>query len=296
MQLTQDGFARARGYLYEQARPLERALFRRVFEDQSVDAASAELARFQNGDGGFGNAIEPDFRAPQSSPMATTVGLQVAVELELDGAHPIVARAVDYLEGAFDEALDAWPSTPSTVNDFPHAPWWHRGETIDAKSLRLNPGVEIAAYIIRWGSMDLAAWIAKTLSMAELLSPDQLLCCIRLAQTPGLDTDAQGAVSDLIEASLPTAVEQDPNRWTAYCIKPLTAAPFADSLLADPLSAAVETQLDFEIERQDASGAWQPHWTWGTQYPTDWEIAKAEWSGVITLEMLRSLAAFGRID
>ena len=36
----------------------------------------AELAGFQNDDGGYGNRIEPDFWLPGSSPMATTIGLQ----------------------------------------------------------------------------------------------------------------------------------------------------------------------------------------------------------------------------
>ena len=53
-------------YITENARPLELAVFRYFFEEGSNKDVIDELSRFQNADGGFGHALEPDFFNPNS--------------------------------------------------------------------------------------------------------------------------------------------------------------------------------------------------------------------------------------
>ena len=57
--LTKPEFEQAANYLRTQARPLERALFAYHFEGGPIDTVYAELAKFQNADGGF-FGLEPD--------------------------------------------------------------------------------------------------------------------------------------------------------------------------------------------------------------------------------------------
>ena len=76
MQLQKARFESARGFVHERARPLDRALFSALFENGDAAAVSNALVAFRNEDGGFGNALEPDFRLPASSPMATSMALQ----------------------------------------------------------------------------------------------------------------------------------------------------------------------------------------------------------------------------
>ena len=73
--LSRERFDQAALFLKTQARPLERALFELWFEGASSKAVLNALACFQNADGGFGCALEPDMRAPQSSALATGIGL-----------------------------------------------------------------------------------------------------------------------------------------------------------------------------------------------------------------------------
>jgi arginine/ornithine N-succinyltransferase beta subunit len=63
--LNREAFGRASQYLLTQARPLERALFEHRFEGANMDKVIAELAGFQNEDGGFGQALEADLRTPR---------------------------------------------------------------------------------------------------------------------------------------------------------------------------------------------------------------------------------------
>ena len=65
--LSREAFNQAREFLKTQARPLDRALFEVRFEGASVEHVVDELAAFQNKDGGFGHALEPDLRTPTSS-------------------------------------------------------------------------------------------------------------------------------------------------------------------------------------------------------------------------------------
>ena len=70
------------------------------------------LARFQNDDGGYGNRIEPDFWLPDSSPMATTIGLQYLAAAGAPAEWPEVRRAIGYLATTFDEETPGWEPTP----------------------------------------------------------------------------------------------------------------------------------------------------------------------------------------
>jgi hypothetical protein len=65
-QLGGEAFERARQFLIEQARPLERAFFKHRLEGATMDGALAELARFQNRDGGFGLSALSGALSPNS--------------------------------------------------------------------------------------------------------------------------------------------------------------------------------------------------------------------------------------
>ncbi|MEM1435940.1 MAG: hypothetical protein AAGG11_17915 [Pseudomonadota bacterium] len=299
MKLSEAGFCRARDGIFEHGRKLERLRFEHCFEHAGREAATAELATYQNPDGGFGNGIEPDFWLPDSSPMATTVGLQVARELGLDAGHPIVDAALDYLSLTFAADLRGWYAVPRTVNDYPHAPWWHRqpGVEPDPHALRLNPGAEIVGYLLSWGRGDFREWVADLVDGAGVLESHQLLCCLRLADAPGLDKTNREAVLELIRRSAPAAIETDPSRWAGYCLKPLAAVPKPDALLFEAFADPIAVQLDYEIEQQcEATGLWLPHWSWLTSYPESWSLAKLRWAGIITLDTLRSLGHYDRIE
>src|SRR5689334_19328631 len=61
--------ATASDFLWRNARLLERHLFAYHFADGSSDPVRAALRAYQNADGGFGQALEPDKRCPDSQPI-----------------------------------------------------------------------------------------------------------------------------------------------------------------------------------------------------------------------------------
>lgn len=55
---------KAKNFIYRNARPLDFARWQYHFENGRAEDAINVLSHYQNEDGGFGHALEPDFRMP----------------------------------------------------------------------------------------------------------------------------------------------------------------------------------------------------------------------------------------
>src|SRR6185312_6889470 len=136
----------AQDFIWRNARLIERYLFTCLFANGSKDPVLAALCAYQNEDGGFGNALEPDKRCPSSQPQDIEIALHILDAI--DAMHdPMVKRACDYLvtittpDGGVPYAL------PS-VNAYPHAPWW---TVEDNPPASLNPTAAIAGLLLKHG-------------------------------------------------------------------------------------------------------------------------------------------------
>ena len=308
--LSADSLARALGFIAAHGRPVERALAAFHFGDGTLADARQALGVYQNDDGGYGHGLEPDFLLPASSAMATSIALQYAADLGLEGADPRVGRALDYLAGSRDAVLGCWPATPATVNGHPHAPWWHHDpDKVNADALVLNPGAELVGHFFRWGrGVEATAWLDQTLAClaarTEVEGPGleghELLCCTRLADSPNLPTDARAAIMQAVMAQVDRLVETVPENWDDYCIKPMTAAPSPNAALGDYLADSIRQQIPYELACQGrdegddggGDGGWQPHWTWYGNFPETWEDIRPGIAGMITFQMLMALKAW----
>jgi hypothetical protein len=311
VQLTREAFRRARHYLLTYARPLDRALFTHRFEGGPVEDVLAELAHFQNEDGGFGRALEPDMRTPTSSALATGIGLRLLRELGCTADQPMVRRAIAYLRATYDPETRVWHVIPPDANDHPHAPWWHDQEGSLARTFGqflIIPRAQLVASLVHLTAHQTQPWdgwldevTADTVAAIESTESlgagggEDLDHAIELAEAEGLPPDLRERLVRRVRAVVSTAVIQDPREWTSYCLSPLKVVHAPGSLVADLLADAVQLHLGWVIEHQTAQGTWEPNWTWGNMYPDVWPQARQEWSGEITLETLTTLKAFGRI-
>src|SRR6476660_9980996 len=88
--------ARAADFVWRNARLLDRHLFARRFRGASPEHVIHALRPYQNEDGGFGNALEPDLRGPESEPVPLEHALQTLDEVG-DFDAEIVQRGCDWL-------------------------------------------------------------------------------------------------------------------------------------------------------------------------------------------------------
>ncbi len=304
--LTREAQACAKAFVEQYARPLEQWIYAYEFEQGPKDAIFEALAAFQNPDGGFGNALEPDLRLPDSSVLATTVGLQVLREFDAPADHPLVRGALRYLLHTFDPAAMAWPIIPPHTDNAPHAPWWTYGDNVAASwnGFLVNPRVEIIGYLWNYAPPGLPAWVRERLTAAAVAYLDEhtdkiqmfdLLCYNRLVKTRTLPEDTRATLIAKLTPLVGHLVVKDPAEWVNYNLMPLELVDSPDSPFAAVLGDVVAQNLDFEIAYQGDDGAWHPKWLWYGLYPDTWPTAEREWSGVITLRTLKTLRNFGRL-
>ena len=124
---------------------------------------------------------------------------------------------------------------------------------------------------------------------------DTLVYALRLADAPELANNFKSRLEPRLREVADQIVTRDPKAWSSYAAPPLKLSPNPDSLVTDLMPDDLQVHLDYLIEQQTPEGSWEPTWNWGDFYPTDWEQAKQEWRGVLTLDSLISLRVFGRI-
>lgn len=135
---------RAGEFLRAHGRDIERARFAYHFENAPVQRVIDALAAYQNDDGGFGNGLEVDIKAPDSNPFATELALLICIQTGIPGSHDLLQRTERYLEETQHEDGD-WRFSGG-VYEHELAPWFAAWEWPS-----LNPGCTTAGLLRELG-------------------------------------------------------------------------------------------------------------------------------------------------
>lgn len=303
--LSKEKFQLARKYILEHARPLDQALFTFHFEQGAQDKVIEELLPFQNQDGGFGNAIEPDFRLPTSSPMATTIGLQYLKDIQASANEPIVKDAISYLIDSFNLDKQRWKAVPKEINDFPHAPWWNFNSEEDRCGVEetwANPSAEIVSYLNQYHLLVDRKFLEHVNNLAvdqlkllpEKIEMHDFLCYLRLLES--VEGENFEIILQKLRGSARLTVTLQPEEWSGYGARPLQIVTSPSSPFYDSLMSELELNLDYEIESMTEVGSWKPNWSWFGQYDDEWKQAESDWTGYLTVQKLLTLKKFNRIE
>ena len=288
-----DAFAAGDRFLLNDARLLERRLFASCFLGQPATGVVDALRGYQNTDGGFGHALEPDTRCPASLPIYVETAFQaLATAGTVD--HDMVTRACDFLARTAEKA-DAGGAVPpafDVIESFPRAAHW----TDWTYQPGLNPTAGLAGLLYQlgvghpwraagtaycWQQLDSGGLPGDAHALMETL--------VFLEHVPDRDRAGRHAAA-LAEnlASIPM-VHLDPDA-TGYGLSPLAFAPLATSqwrtLFTD---AQIDGHLDRLQKNQQDDGGWPIAW----EPPS--EAARCEWRGAVTLGALRTLTSYGRL-
>ncbi|GKV54953.1 hypothetical protein NCCP2222_09000 [Sporosarcina sp. NCCP-2222] len=291
--ITKDQALQAVKFMKEKARPLEKALYEFDFEDGSPDKVLEELHAFQNEDGGFGNGLEPDFRCEASSALATTIGLHHLSHIGADDSNQMVERAVHYMLQTFDEQQMGWEIVPKEVETAPRAIWWNYGGDWPWG----NPSADVIGLLHHYRKLVPDDLLHKLTAFAvdyvcQLTASDhhEIQCIVRMMDALP-ETEANriaGKVNELLIANVTT----NPDKWSGYCLLPLQIVTSPESPFAELFKDSIPANIEHLLSTQDEDGSWKPAWAWG-QFEEEFQQAKMEWSGVLTLDHIRVLHAFG---
>ncbi|MTI49273.1 MAG: hypothetical protein FH761_15680 [Firmicutes bacterium] len=303
--LSKETFLKASNVIKEKGRPIDFFVFQSHFFKKDEDKIINELKKFQNEDGGFGNNLEPDFRLPSSSPMATSIAFQHLIKFDdnIEDKEMII-KGLDYLEKVFISERNGWLAIPQKVNDYPHTPWWHVNEDTGECPIDNhwgNPSAEIIGYLYNYRE-HLAKLNADKLvdySIDYLNQKDQfqsfheIYCYIRLYKILPLELSAR--FYDKLKIAVGELVSLDSKEWSnQYVARPL-------DFIKDPENTFgiddiyIEENLNYLIEILEEKNAILP--SWGSKfYNSDMDNAWNEWIGVLTLRALLVLDSFSRIE
>lgn len=310
---TKKAIAGFEGYIESSARPLERALLhhRRAPGPEAATQVIDALLEYRNPDGGFGRALEPDYRARASSALATNIALGTVVKLEDRAPLPpelrartrreVVAPALAWLIAKLDRERSVWPIVGQEGEAEPHAPWWTADKLTESfGGFLLNPTAECAAYLIRFGDkeqcalgLSLAPTLVERACVALGRFPGEALDPLRaLAAGPSLPEALRAELAALLSQVVAELVMRDESRWGEYCLRPYRAAPSPASPGAAELEHLVRRSLDWLIEHRDADGSIAPNWSWFGLFPETWPLAEKEWRGKLALEAIEILESW----
>ncbi len=285
------------------------ARFRHAFEGAAAGEVLDALCAYQNGDGGFGRALEPDCRAPDSSVLATMMALRVLHELAVPAEETLLISAVDWLRAHLHTDLDGsvWPFLPPQAEAHPHAPWWNQAEPGELArtfgGFRVNPRAEIVGRLWHWPELLPEGLLAQL----TLEARDSMLAGLEkgdvnghaaaavFAGTLDIAGDHRLPVLEYLADVLPGRVQTTPDEFAQYGLNPLMVAPTPEHPLAHALEEPLSTALLHLITSQAEDGSWGPGWNWLGQFPEDWPTAEAEWRSALTLDALLTLKAWGRL-
>lgn len=289
----------AQDFLWRTARLLERLRFEHLFRDLPAEPVLAALTAYRNPDGGFGNALEPDFRGPVSQPTTSDFALRVLDEI--GRPDPAIVAGVFGNIAAVSTSDGAVPTVLSDGADYPRAPWWNPDPE---QKPNLLPTAGLAGFLHEHGIEH--PWLepATEWTWAALdgipgrLAAGEWLLQVSYEARAGLtfldsvpDRDRAIETTDRLGAALKDsgALLMEPGD-KAEGLVPLEAAPTPDSVARRWFDdATIEAHLDATIEAREADGGWTVPWD-------IWEPATGpEWRGIITVEKLRMLRAYGRI-
>jgi len=297
-------FNQLNSYMDTEVRPLERSIFNYYFNDSSCDDILDSLEVFQNSDGGFGQGIEPDFKLVESSSMATSIGLRHLSMIDKnDRAQKMIAKAIEYLEATFDNDRNGWYSVKGEVNDYPHAPWWEFREDINMTVIDYswgNPTAELIGYLYKYkkylNKLDVYSLINYAISnlnkVTEFKSEHEIFCYIRMYNS--LDEEFCSQIENTLKLAVSQLVNINQSEWTNYVPTPLKFIEIGSENFFGIEYQFIDQNLDYLIDKLEVDYKILPNWQWD-KYLEEWEIAKREWMGILTLETLLSLLKFNRI-
>ena len=295
-------FDKARKWISYNARQIDQARFRYLFENGSREAVLSALIEYQNDDGGFGHALEADSFNPLSSPIQTWTATEILHEVCHEEDHPIVRGILKYLESGKDFNGKCWLNTVPSNNDYPHAPWWNYGvESYD--TITYNPTAALAGFVLKFAGKESDIYkkcygIVKE-AITYLKESDKcdemhiLACYVRMTQycrKAGLaDELSIDEFEKILQQRVNKTLTWDRDTWSdGYVCKPSQFFMDKESFLYHSFSELADYECEFIKNTQRTDGTWSINWRW-EEYFAQWHIAENWWKAHLIIMNLRFL-------
>lgn len=257
-----------------------------------------ELLKFQNPDGGFGHALEPDLRLPDSSAIATEIAIKIINYTGLKSP-TLVQSILNYLYETYDKDRHFWPITPPQVDDYPRAVWWNYEGYLGFG--KYNPTATLLAFIkrydknppidLKWHENDILDYMNKT--PIEAFDAHEIFCLENYFEEY---QDLAGKVRDKLDQAIEHIIEKDSSKWGSYVPEPIKYITRPSHALYLKYDDLMEKNLDYTIDSMDDNATWPTKHVWYQFDDIFEQTAKQEWVGFFTFENILRLIRFNRTE
>lgn len=291
-------------FIYRNARPLDLAIFRYHFENGDINEVLNALSYYQNDDGGFAHAIEPDNWNENSNPVGTWAAAMILREIHfVDASHPIIQGILRYLDSMESFANGKWMNTVPSNNDYPHAVWWHCDGDGDPAD---NPTVALAGFILRFANKSSALYekacvIVKQAIKNFMENPTDEWHTVRCytdliaycEEIKGFDVFPLDEFRNAIINKVNAVICSDSNKWAAEYV----CTPSFFSFRENPIVRYIPRELcekesKLLITKQLPDGSFPITWKWHNDYK-EFEISANWWRSDIIIRNLKFIKTYG---
>ena len=297
-------FYKAKTFIYRNARPLELALWRYLFESGDADSILEILRHYQNEDGGFGHALKPDSWTPSSSPHQTREACLILRRLPYSVASQEISAAIlHYLASGKNFNGICWFSNIPENNEYPHAPWRHF-HAYQQEECSWNPTAALAGFMIEYSDihsisyskgMEIAANAIETFLSSETIAPENLRCFMELYAALAKVQATSFPISEIqqrLQKAVHNAICRNPERWiteTVYTTSAFFHSP--DSIYYPKNRNIADCECEFIRSSQLSDGSWPVSWCW-ENYPQAGAVSANWWKSRIVIRNLLYLKNF----
>lgn len=294
--MNNNDFMKISNWIHRNARPLDLARWAYHFENGDSDEVIKMLSFYQNEDGGFGHALEPDSWNPHSTPITTNTAAEILREIgHKNRKHPMIVEMLKYLESNHGKSGHKWLFSLPENNLHPHAPWWDA--TDEGTMTKFNPTASLLRFILDFGEYESDLYMLALNEMEsmkeEFVEVDEpsmhdLIClqCVR----EYLDEERLNKLEG-------KTIEKDSRKWVGYTCKPSAFIRNENHPLLkhDEFKELLYKEIE-TIERSlHPEGYWEISWQWDG-FPEEFAISRNWWRADLAIKNLLLLKAFHKLQ
>lgn len=305
--LSEKQFSQIRTWVYRNAREIDLNVWKFHFENGKKEDVVSALSHYQNEDGGFGNALEPDNWNPASTPYVTLYALGLLQRIGMtDTSHPIYKGIFEYLSSEKDLTDYGWRFNVPENNNYPRAPWWNYSEDAN-KTESIGPTCGLCAFILQ--NMDKTSSVYKKAETLAKQALDNLLTAknfgdmgiggyiglIDALPTLNIGDYDMPALYSKINELVNASIERDVNKWQYYGVLPSTYIHSPQSPFYPANKEIVDQEINYLLETLPENGVWNISWTWFDNmesYGKEFIISENWWKSITAIEKLCFLKNF----
>ena len=295
-------------WIHKNARELEIAIWKYHFEDGNKEDVINALMYYQNKDGGFGNAVDPDNWNINSLPYATLFVINILNDIKFyDMQHSIylgIKRYID-IESNFPEGLTF---TVATNKDYPHANFYNYIENYN-KTESTGIILGFCSFIIEHyrdskkysEALEIADKMIGKIQSHTLgdMGPAGYISLVNAMKHSKIKSYDYGKLELRLRELVNNSIQRNPEQWHSYGYRPSDYIKSKNSIFYQENMAIVNVELDFLHDTLPENDVWPISWSWfenNNKYPKESVISGNWCKSIKAIERTKFLKNFGRIQ